>query len=123
MSFGAGASYGPYSSREMHKYVRYGVDKKDGGRVVEKPSFTSIGTKDKPEPYQGGKVHCPVRFLSTHALSHANFRAHSNSLVGTSRPLEVQALALTTPPNKRRRRLLRLGTPKRRPKGFVIRSV
>jgi len=49
-------SYGPYSSREMHKFVRYGVDKKDGSRIVEKPSFVSFGDKDKPEPYRAGKV-------------------------------------------------------------------
>lgn len=55
-------SYGPYSSREMHKFVRYGVDKKDGSRIVEKPSFVSFGDKDKPEPYKGGKHELPDRW-------------------------------------------------------------
>jgi len=49
--------YGPYSTREMHKQVRYGINKKDQARVVEKTSFVSIGeSKEKPEPYKGGKV-------------------------------------------------------------------
>jgi len=55
-------SYGPYSSREMHKYVRYGVNKKDGSRVVEKPSFVSFGSKEKPEPYKAGKNELPDRW-------------------------------------------------------------
>jgi len=55
-------SYGPYSSREMHKFVRYGVDKKDGSRTIEKPSFVSFGSKEKPEPYKGGKHELPDRW-------------------------------------------------------------
>lgn len=58
----SGASYGPYSSREMHKYVRYGVNKKDGSRIVEKPSFVSFGSKEKPEPYKAGKNELPDRW-------------------------------------------------------------
>jgi len=46
----------------MHKFVRYGVDKKDGSRIVEKPSFVSFGDKDKPEPYRAGKHELPDRW-------------------------------------------------------------
>lgn len=49
-------AYGPYSSRDMHKFVRYGINPKDGSRTVDKPSYISFGTKEKPEPYKGGRV-------------------------------------------------------------------
>lgn len=58
---GAIMSYGPYSSREMHKFVRYGTDRK-GERTTEKPSFVGFGTKEKPEPYTAGKIELPDRW-------------------------------------------------------------
>ncbi len=50
------ADYGPYSTREMHKMVQYGINRKDGARTVDKQVFISVGSKEKPEPYKGGKV-------------------------------------------------------------------
>lgn len=46
----------------MHKFVRYTVNRKDGTKVVDKPSFISFGTKEKPEPYIGGKDALPDRW-------------------------------------------------------------
>lgn len=107
MSFGAGDSYGPYSSREMHKFVRYGVDKKDGARTVEKPSFVSFGTKERPEPYRAGKVKLMQR-LDTPPSRFCRYLLTQFSIVSplfwverAPRPLEVQALEVAAPPHQR----------------------
>jgi hypothetical protein len=46
----------------MHKFVRYTTNRKDGSKVVDKPSFISFGTKEKPEPYLAGKNVLPDRW-------------------------------------------------------------
>jgi hypothetical protein len=61
----------------MHKFVRYGVNKKDGSRVVEKASFISFGSKEKPEPYKAGKVRLMIAFASIYTfITHIDTVAH-----------------------------------------------
>lgn len=51
-------SYGPYSSRELHKFVRYDVNPKNGEKIVDKTPFVvTIGNQ-----FKGGKQDLPDRW-------------------------------------------------------------
>ena len=51
-------SYGPYSSRDLHKFVRYETNPKNGEKVVAKTPFVvTIGNQ-----YKGGKEELPGRW-------------------------------------------------------------
>lgn len=121
------ASFGPYSTRDVHKLVRYGINRKDGSRVIDKPSFISFGTKEKPEPYKGGKVATSPSPLSPSSevlqLSHDHFCRWSCPIGGSTNcgnlpdTRRTRVRASLAGRRSRGRRRMRLTSPSNTPAG------